>query len=332
MKDPFVSIIIPVYNVAKYLSKCIESIMKQIEQNWELILIDDGSDDGSSNICDDYALKDVRIKVVHKCNEGVSVARNVGIKLAKGQYICFVDSDDWVEDDYLSSMLQYVQNEDTIVYGNLRHDYNNKLPDRIAFNYKDGDIVNEVNYGDAIVHYKILENGYPFSKLFRKAIIDKFDLRFDSSISYHEDHLFVLNYLIHTKQIILSARASYHYMHRGNVISLSKKKHPVQNMILASSKLIFIITTIINKYHFNNKEYIKHLYTILGLNQLIAAALGASKEDIYTIGKVIREKKKLFRMYYAPNHSYVKIIPILFFVHLDFVVVWIGKLVRGRLI
>ena len=121
-------------------------------------------------------------------------------------------------------------------------------------------------------------------------------------------------------------------MHRGNVISLSKKKHPVQNMILASSKLIFIITIIINKYYFNNKEYIKHLYTVLGLNQLIGAALGASKEDIYTIGKVIREKKKLFRMYYAPNHSYVKIIPILFFVHLDFVVVWIGKLVRGKLI
>lgn len=332
MRNPFVSIIVPVYNVVEYLPKCIESIIKQIEQNWELILIDDGSNDGSSNICDEYALKDIRINVVHKCNEGVSLARNVGIELAKGKYICFVDSDDWVEEDYLSSMLKYVQNEYTLIYGNLKHDYNSKLLDRIAFNYKDGDVINEVSYGNAIVHYKILENGYPFSKLFSKVIIDKFNLRFDVSISYHEDHLFVLNYLIHTERIILSAKASYHYMHRDNVISLSKKKHPVQNMILASSKLISIIRTIINKYHLNNKEYIKHLYTVLGLNQLVGAALRASKKDIYTIGEVIRKKEKLFKMYYAPNHLYVKIIPTLFFLHLDLVVLWIGKLVKGKLI
>ena len=105
-----ISIIVPVYNVAEYLPKCIDSIRKQIEQNWELILVDDGSKDGSGEICDNYTY-DSRIRVIHKCNEGVSSARNVGLKLAKGKYICFIDSDDWVEPDYLSSMLKYAGDE-----------------------------------------------------------------------------------------------------------------------------------------------------------------------------------------------------------------------------
>ena len=93
---PEVSIIIPVYNTEKYLTGCLDSILKQTLQKWELILIDDGSRDSSGKICDEYASKDARIRVVHKRNEGVSIARNVGLDMAEGKYIGFVDSDDTI--------------------------------------------------------------------------------------------------------------------------------------------------------------------------------------------------------------------------------------------
>ena len=324
-----ISIIVPVYNVAEYLPKCIDSIRKQIEQNWELILVDDGSKDGSGEICDNYTY-DSRIRVIHKCNEGVSSARNVGLKLAKGKYICFIDSDDWVEPDYLSSMLKYAGDEYTVVYANLILDYDGFSSNRIAFNYEEGHCVNETDYADFMLNSRILENGYPWAKLFSKTIIDKYSLDFDVSISYHEDHLFVLNYLLHTKRIILSGTANYHYMHRGNSVSLSKMKHPTENMITASCKLIAIIHVIIDRYHFCDILYIKHLYTILGLNQLVGAALDASREKIYIVGDIIREKKDLFRTYYMPNHSYVRIIPVLFFLNLDLLVLLLNKLVKVK--
>ena len=92
-----VSIIVPVYQIEKYIRKCIESIQSQTFSDFELILVDDGSKDASASICDEYAKKDNRIKVIHKKNEGVASARNEGIKLSKGKYVCFIDGDDWSE-------------------------------------------------------------------------------------------------------------------------------------------------------------------------------------------------------------------------------------------
>ena len=101
MSLPIVSVIVPVYNTEKYLPECIESVLFQSYTDFELLLIDDGSTDGSGLICDEYARKDFRIKVVHKSNGGVSSARNEGLDIARGEYVCFVDSDDWVCKDYL---------------------------------------------------------------------------------------------------------------------------------------------------------------------------------------------------------------------------------------
>ena len=97
--NDLISVIIPIYNVEKFLSFCIDSIVNQTYKNLEIILVDDGSTDNSGKICDEYALKDNRIKVMHKQNGGVSSARNVGLNIAKGKYIGFVDSDDYVEND-----------------------------------------------------------------------------------------------------------------------------------------------------------------------------------------------------------------------------------------
>ena len=102
MDEKLVSIIIPIYNSEKYLKKCIDSILEQKYNNLEIILINDGSTDNSGKICDRLAIEDKRIKVIHKLNEGVSIARNKGLEMAKGEYIFFIDSDDYIDENTLS--------------------------------------------------------------------------------------------------------------------------------------------------------------------------------------------------------------------------------------
>lgn len=107
-----ISVIVPIYNVDKYLKKCIDSVIYQSYKNLEIILVDDGSPDKSGEICDKYALKDSRIKVIHKKNGGVSSARNVGIDAATGDYVCFLDGDDYVTNDYVDYLLKITENND----------------------------------------------------------------------------------------------------------------------------------------------------------------------------------------------------------------------------
>lgn len=109
MKEPLVSVIVPVYNVADYLSRCVESIIAQTYSSMEIILVDDGSIDGSEAICDQYSRNDKRIHVIHKENGGLSSARNSGIKKAKGEYLVFVDADDCVEGDYVAELMMLIK-------------------------------------------------------------------------------------------------------------------------------------------------------------------------------------------------------------------------------
>ena len=106
MKAPEVSIIVPVYNAEAYLSRCVHSILRQTHRNWELLLVDDGSTDGSSALCDSYAAQDARIRVLHQQNGGVSAARNAGLKAAEGTYVGFVDADDWIEPEMYACLLR----------------------------------------------------------------------------------------------------------------------------------------------------------------------------------------------------------------------------------
>ena len=108
MSNAKISVIVPVYNVEKYLPRCIESILNQTYKDFELILVDDGSLDNSGKICDYYANKDSRVKVIHKKNEGPSLARNVGLDIAKGDFVSFVDSDDWIEETTYEQLMDII--------------------------------------------------------------------------------------------------------------------------------------------------------------------------------------------------------------------------------
>ena len=105
-----VSVIIPVYNVEKYLKDCINSILNQTYSNWEMILVDDGSVDNSGDICDKFSKNDSRIHVIHQTNKGVSFARNKGIEKANGEYLIFIDSDDWIENNMFEEMITAINN------------------------------------------------------------------------------------------------------------------------------------------------------------------------------------------------------------------------------
>ena len=108
-QETMLSVIIPVYNVEEYLAKCVDSILNQTYKNLEVILVNDGSKDGSGSICDAFAQKDPRVRVIHKENGGLSSARNAGIEAAKGEYITFVDSDDWIEADAYAHLMELMQ-------------------------------------------------------------------------------------------------------------------------------------------------------------------------------------------------------------------------------
>ena len=192
---PMISIIIPVYNTQQYLPRCIDSILSQSFTDFELLLIDDGSTDGSGKICDAYAEKDNRIRVFHKENGGVSSARNLGLNEAQGEWICFVDSDDELLPDGLQIMADGISNEvDMIMAGYYEFEGETLLTDTSKFG-KDG----LISRNDALLMMYPSESmpymGYPWGRLYKRNLVLEKDLSFDVHIKIKEDTLFVVEYL-----------------------------------------------------------------------------------------------------------------------------------------
>lgn len=133
MSCPKVSIIVPIYNMEKYLGRCIDSILVQTHTNIEVILVDDGSTDSSPQVCDDYAKRDPRIKVIHKSNGGLSSARNAGLDIATGDYIGFVDSDDYISTDMYKVLAERLDNSDCEI-ANVMYVIKQFLPEKLRAN------------------------------------------------------------------------------------------------------------------------------------------------------------------------------------------------------
>ena len=182
-----ISIIVPVYNAKKYLEQCIDSILSQSFSNFELLLIDDGSTDISGKICDEYATKDSRVRIFHKNNGGVSSARNIGLNNAKGEWILFLDADDWLENNALSIII-------------------NSISDGVSLLQFNAYVVNSSNKrlhnnGDGPCFFSNLKSYYRYSRpelwnyCFKNEIISKLNLKFNESLNYAEDQVFVYTYL-----------------------------------------------------------------------------------------------------------------------------------------
>ncbi len=206
---PQISIIVPVYKVEKYLSRCIDSILSQSFADFELLLIDDGSPDDCGRICDDYSEKDGRIIVFHKENGGVSSARNVGIEKARGDYLVFIDSDDYIAEDYLSLIMAH--DEDLVCQtANIMSE--------------DGSIINtplrnEITISgiefDSGFYSQLLLNGafnWIHCKRFCSSIIRKNGISFDTTLDFAEDTLFVVEYSRYINSICVENIANYRYV------------------------------------------------------------------------------------------------------------------------
>lgn len=209
MNNLLVSIIVPVYKVERYLPRCIESILGQTYTNFELILIDDGTPDRSGIICDRYAEKDSRIRVIHKENGGVSTARNAGIDAAKGEWITFIDSDDWVANDYLEVLLKPLEKYNCdMTVGAL--EWKHILVSSSAHEERYIDI-EENNSQEILSAINRTEFYGPWLKLFKKDIIEKNKLRFAVGISLAEDAMFVNSYLKSCSKFYLTGKPIYFY-------------------------------------------------------------------------------------------------------------------------
>ena len=209
-KRPFFSIIVPVYKAERTIHKCIDSILAQTFTDFELILVDDGSPDNSGAICELYAQKDKRIKVIHKENGGVSDARNVGLSNASGERICFVDSDDVVNDNFLEIFGQH--NEDIVVLGMYRNDNPDKSSNKEFFARIEEGVFNLENVKKFMEATCKAENiGYLFTRAFKREIIEKANLRFDTRYKLREDLEFILRYLLECKSFATINKGTYHY-------------------------------------------------------------------------------------------------------------------------
>lgn len=216
-----ISIIVPVYNVEKYLKKCVDSILNQTFKDFELILVDDGSPDSSGAICDQYAEKDSRVKVIHKKNGGLSDARNAGIEVAKGKYLGFIDSDDYIAEDMYELLHNNIvrENADLSICG-IYHVYDGKTPENKPEKYM---ILNRNETTVLIFHGNQISD-HAVNKLYSKKIFSK--LRYPLG-KYHEDSFTIVGILDQCEKVVVDTRQKYYYYHRDDSITSQafSKKH-----------------------------------------------------------------------------------------------------------
>ena len=202
MKTRKISIIMPVYNAEKTLERCVDSVLGQSFQDFELILVDDGSKDGSATICDEYAEKDSRVKVFHKENGGVSSARNRGLDEAWGEWVMFVDSDDYLLED----ALRECDLKDGIQYAVFGFREQRRNEPEINHSLRD---LTLTPAGFVKEYVGTASFNSPFSKIYKRNVIG--DLRFDSSIRFGEDCIFNFEYLRRVDKVRTVDRIIYHY-------------------------------------------------------------------------------------------------------------------------
>ena len=207
-----ISIIVPIYNMERLMRKCLDSIMAQTFQDYECLLIDDGSKVCSPAICDEYAEKDARFKVFHKSNGGLSDARNYGIEHARGEYTIFFDPDDWVDKDCLKDM--YAKAQDTNADMVMCDLYYND-PYRQRYSKQEP---------KALDHYSVLRDvinddvqGFTVIKLIRRSMYEQYDLQYPVGMYGCEDQYTICKLLKNDIRIAYLPKAYYHYMHYGNV-------------------------------------------------------------------------------------------------------------------
>lgn len=230
MENPQISIIVPVYNVEQYLPRCIDSIISQSFSDFELLLVDDGSKDRSGAICDEYARKDSRVRVFHQQNGGVSLARNVGLDNARGEWITFSDSDDELLSDAFGVAHSYMQDGvDMVRTGYQKVDENGKVLETHLCE-KTLILDNKERMMDECD--KCIYHGFLWNTFVRRSTVG--NIRFETAISWCEDHVFTFSVMSRVRKLALVATCTYRYIvYSSRTTNLSKCLHDPQKILLA---------------------------------------------------------------------------------------------------
>lgn len=302
---PKISFIVPVYGVEKYINQCVDSILQQTYPDFELILIDDGSPDKCPAICDDYAGKDKRVRVIHKKNEGVSQARNSGIDAAQGEWVYFVDSDDWIEKDACEKLMRDAEKTDAdcimsdcVIYADT---YQRRLHQFSQIFYtEDRNVIQSIQkyilcHKFSPYYVKGLTNGYaaPWAKFVKLEILKKYAIRFDSRAkSVFDDGLYSLYLLDHVKSFYYNDEHTYNYrvvqsstIHafKKNSVELLKNnsmlvREFIENTgkddsfrVAEANREIAFLTAELSKYYFNDKNGLSRKQRYGELNKALAS-------------------------------------------------------------
>lgn len=292
MDNSKVTVIMPIYNVAPFLAKCIESVINQTYKNFELFLIDDGSKDESPEIVDKYAALDSRIIPIHKENGGVDAARNVGLEEGTGKYVAFIDSDDWYDEEYLERLVNVAEhgNSQLVVCG--FEPFGVKNPPKVK-NIGEGIF----NREEAMIHllgYNTF-NGYVWNKLFLMSIIKEHNLRFQDGYWACDDVLYAGDYIYYCDKVSVIGDKLYHY--RQNSAGANRVRYSGKVTFDKRWMSSFIVTKHFKEL-FNNpavtEACILHEVREASIVLRSMAAGGYRGNEYHLLKKIIKENLKSF--------------------------------------
>lgn len=254
--DQKVSIIIPVYNVRNYLPQCLDSVLKQSYVNWEAILVDDGSTDGSGRICDDYAKRDARFRVIHQGNAGAANAKNTGLDHADGAYIVFIDSDDWVEPNWLETLVSIArENRADVVECDFRKEYVGRS--QVANDWEDAVFTAESYLAQYLSNWTC---SLFWNKLYRADLLK--NIRFRRERRCIDDEFFTYKAVSGAGKIARTGKVLYHYRQRGSS-AVYNRKNRLQKTDDALEILIERYQWICKRFPALRSIYLKHDVDIL---------------------------------------------------------------------
>lgn len=265
-----ISVIVPVYKAEKYLHRCVDSILAQSYTDFELLLINDGSPDNSGAICDEYAAKDSRVRVFHKGNGGVSSARNMGLDNARGEWVTFIDSDDWVEIDFFKKLTTHLDAD--FIVGSIYS------TDGQSWIMKDC-ICSPKNFMEKYIDSPMMRS--PWGSLLKLSLINDNNIRFDPLIRYGEDTIFNMEYLFYCRSLRLSNFLGYNYYQEVST-SIRKYALTVEETIYSLSKSLQIKEKLNRQLEMNLSYDIDYM-VYLGLWQINDMVDEAYLEDYYNL-------------------------------------------------
>ena len=304
-----ISVILPIYNTEKYLKQCLDSLIFQSYKDLEIICIDDGSTDCSGKIADQYAKKDERIRVIHQKNRGESNARNVGLNLAKGEYIAFVDCDDWIEPDMYETLLKMMQDDNLdMAAGSWFKDYSKEQS--IVVNEKE--VCNQVFDRDQLLRYLYERDAYRgfsymWNKLYKRDVLIENDgkmMQFDESIKLGGDVIFLAKIALNVMRARYIDKPFYHYRMREDSGSHTKDLRSFHDWIKS-----YEIT--IQLYENNNIDtliidYLKRFLAYHAFEAVGVAIENGDKEELIKFQNIMREYQDVYERMNVSHPNWIE--------------------------